>query len=114
MLSSNVKSGNIVGTLFASIVLPVPGGPINNILCIPLAEISNALLAFCCPFTSEKSNKVFCSVCFEKSVSKSTVKGVIWLLPCKNESACFKWQTGYTVIPFTSAASSAFSAGTIQ
>ena len=54
--SSNVKSGNIVGILFAIIVFPEPGGPINMQLCPPAAAISNSLFTFSCPFTSEKSS----------------------------------------------------------
>ena len=50
--SSIVKSG----ILFAIIVFPEPGGPINMQLCPPAAAISNALFTFSCPFTSEKSS----------------------------------------------------------
>lgn len=54
--SSKLISGNMLGRLFASIVLPEPGLPIKRQLCPPAAAISKALFTFSCPFTSEKSN----------------------------------------------------------
>ena len=53
--SSKLKSGNIVGSLLASIVFPDPGDPINKQLWPPAAAISRARFMFSCPFTSEKS-----------------------------------------------------------
>ena len=45
--SSNVRSGSMVGSLLASILLPVPGGPMISMLCPPAAAISIARLAPC-------------------------------------------------------------------
>ena len=53
-ISDSLKFGRIVGILFASIDFPEPGGPISKILWEPAAAISIALLATCCPITSEK------------------------------------------------------------
>ena len=62
MLPINVSGGSIVGKLFASMVLPAPGGPINIALCPPAAAISKARLIFSCPFTSQKSiSKSLCA-----------------------------------------------------
>ena len=44
--------GKIVGMRFASIDLPLPGGPISRILCPPEAAISKARLTWCWPLTS--------------------------------------------------------------
>ena len=53
--SSKLISGRIEGRRLASMLLPVPGGPISSTLCPPAAAISSARLAFSCPFTSLKS-----------------------------------------------------------
>ena len=45
----------MVGSLFANIDFPAPGGPIKITLCPPAAAISNDLFIFCCPLTSLKS-----------------------------------------------------------
>jgi len=50
-----VSGGRMLGTLLASMVFPLPGGPTRMILCPPAAATSMALLAVSCPFTSEKS-----------------------------------------------------------
>jgi hypothetical protein len=44
-LSARVKSGIMVGKHRASMVFPLPGGPISNKLWPPAAEISNARFA---------------------------------------------------------------------
>ena len=51
-----VKGGKMVGIRLASMVLPLPGGPMRMTLCPPAAAISKARLMFSCPFTSLKSN----------------------------------------------------------
>ena len=43
--SSKVRGGRMPGKRFASIDLPVPGGPISKMLCPPAAAISIARLA---------------------------------------------------------------------
>ena len=53
--SSKVISGKIVGSRFASMLLPAPGGPISRILCPPAAATSRAFFAANCPLTSLKS-----------------------------------------------------------
>ena len=50
-----VRSGMIVGTRLASIVLPEPGGPIISKLCPPAAAMVIARLAISWPRTSAKS-----------------------------------------------------------
>ena len=55
IISFSDISGSIPIILLASIDLPEPGLPIKRILCPPAAEISIALFAKYCPFTSEKS-----------------------------------------------------------
>ena len=53
--SSSVSAGRIVGSRFASIVFPEPGGPTMITLCPPPAATSRARLTCSCPFTSLKS-----------------------------------------------------------
>ena len=55
--STSLRSsgGRIVGRRRASIVLPVPGGPMNSRLCPPAAAISRARRPRSCPRTSERS-----------------------------------------------------------
>ena len=50
-----VSAGRIVGSRFASMVLPEPGGPIIITLCPPAAATSSARLTCSWPFTSAKS-----------------------------------------------------------
>ena len=45
-VSGTLRSGLVTESLFASIDLPVPGGPIIRTLCPPAAAISSALFAF--------------------------------------------------------------------
>ena len=54
--SSKLISGRMEGRRLASMLLPVPGGPISSTLWPPAAAISRARLAFSCPFTSLKSS----------------------------------------------------------
>ena len=54
-------SGKTVGIDLASIVLPLPGGPTNKILCPPATATSKARLAIVCPFTNAKSYEDFFS-----------------------------------------------------
>ncbi len=53
--SARVSAGRIPGKRRASIVLPVPGGPISKTLCEPAAAISSARRARSCPRTSARS-----------------------------------------------------------
>ena len=53
--SSKVIRGRMVGSLFASMVFPLPGVPAISRLCAPQAAISIARLTLACPFTSLKS-----------------------------------------------------------
>ncbi len=55
MLSSARSGGSIVGMRFASMVLPLPGGPSMATLWPPAAAMQRARLAASCPRTSEKS-----------------------------------------------------------
>lgn len=49
------KGGRIDGKRCASIVLPVPGGPLNRLLCAPAAAIVSASIASGRPRTSLRS-----------------------------------------------------------
>ena len=53
--SARVSAGRIPGKRRASIVFPVPGGPISRRLCEPAAAISSARRARSCPRTSARS-----------------------------------------------------------
>ena len=55
MASSSESGGRMEATRRASIVLPVPGGPIISTLCPPAAAISRPRLACAWPRTSAKS-----------------------------------------------------------
>ena len=53
--SSSASGGSNAGSRWASIDLPVPGGPMNNSECPPAAAISSARFACACPRTSLRS-----------------------------------------------------------
>src|SRR5258706_2640677 len=53
--SSSVMAGSMRGILVASMVLPVPGGPVKGSEWPPAAAISSALRACTCPRTSARS-----------------------------------------------------------
>ena len=55
MAEASLKGGEILISLKANIVLPVPGGPIKIRLCPPAAAISSARLACGWPATSDIS-----------------------------------------------------------
>ena len=60
--SCKLNGGNMVGSLFASMVLPAPGGPMSIALWPPAAAISSARFTFSYPFTSLKSiSKLLCA-----------------------------------------------------
>ena len=106
--SSKVISGKIVGSRFASMLLPAPGGPISRILCPPAAATSRAFFAANCPLTSLKSTAseragAFISV---------TGMGVKVSVPVRWAISCFILLIPYTFIPSIIAASAAFSSGT--
>ena len=101
--------GIIPGSALDNIVFPDPGGPDIRILCPPAAEIINALLAVSCPTTSAISNsgkaastKLFISIFFS---------GSIFFSPIKWKISSFKFLTGITSIPLTTAASLADNTG---
>ena len=53
--SGRLSCGRIDGTRCASIVLPVPGGPLSRQLCPPAAAMMSARTAWCWPRTSLRS-----------------------------------------------------------
>ena len=96
---------------FASMLFPLPGGPINKMLCPPETATSIALLANSCPKISEKSNIPV----FSQSMSPLNVflsAGGICVPPRRCSTSFFKFSAGYTVIPSTTLASAVFSLGT--
>ena len=54
--SGRPSGGRIEGRRWASIVLPVPGGPLNRLLWPPAAATVRASTASCCPRTSSRSS----------------------------------------------------------
>ena len=89
MDSSNVIGGSMYGTREASMLFPVPGGPISSTLCSPAAAISNAFFADSCPFTSEKSSGV--SQLMAKKSFLSNIIGINRLEAVK------KWLTSWRI-----------------
>ena len=67
--------GKILGSLFANMVFPAPGGPIRITLCPPAEAISMHRLMVSCPFTSEKSCSGYFN-CFENSLRVSIAVGL--------------------------------------
>ena len=53
--SGRLSDGRIEGSRWASIVLPVPGGPLSRLLWAPAAATISALTAWCWPRTSLRS-----------------------------------------------------------
>ena len=104
----------IVGILLASMVFPVPGGPINRMLWNPLTAISAALLALSWPQISPKSTR-FSSAWFSSEFSSEN-----WFsFPNASGSetsfkTSFIFWTPTTFISFTRAPSARFSNGMIQ
>ena len=104
------------GSRFASIVLPLPGGPIIKMLCPPAAATSSARFAVCWPRTSLKSNgniSVSCSnsnACTRNGGADNVPK----LSAFSSSRTSFSVRTGKTSTPSTTAASRAFAAGTIN
>ena len=80
--SLKVKSGNILGNAFESIVFPDPGGPIIRMLWPPAAAISSALFAFSCPLIYLKSDlHLFLDLTLKKSLNSIAL---IEVSPFKN------------------------------
>ncbi len=105
--SCNERGGNIVGNLFASMVLPAPGGPTRMALWPPAAAISNARFMFSWPFTSAKSKSKWCWV-VKNSSWVLTVTGCKDCSSLKNWITSLMWLTPYTSRLLTMAASLEF------
>ena len=89
-------------------VLPAPGGPIINRLCIPLTATSQALFTKYCPWISEKSS--ICAV----FATTFPISFSMYVPPFKICIISAILCTAKISISFTSSASVWFSAGTIQ
>ena len=108
--SSKVKSGNMVGSLWASIDLPLPGVPIIIILCPPAAATSKARFTFCWPLRPQNQRDMY--LCAEQGIGIHIMlvyffrfaKVFYYVIQCI--------RTVYLNV-LTTAASSAFSRGSI-
>jgi hypothetical protein len=104
--SSRVRSGRIVGSLRASIVLPAPGEPTSRTLCPPAAATSSARRACVCPRTSARSTSAV------RSSGSSARTGGGCQRPRRNPTTSPSEATPTTRSPSTWAASAAFATGT--
>ena len=98
------------GSLRASIVLPVPGGPTMSTLWPPAAAISSARLASSCPRTSPKSGPRGSA----GGTSRMRGGGSGRQRPRASSTSRRRSGTARTSMPSTRAASEAFSTGTIS
>ena len=107
IISSRLMSGRMVGSRFAIMDLPAPGGPTIRMLCPPAAAISKARFTFSCPLTSEKSG-----IPGQKRSGSGCFAGGMLISPRRCRISCSTFSTGKTDISWAKAASSALSAGT--
>ena len=108
--SSGVRGGRMDGIRRASIVLPAPGDPTMSRLCPPATATSIARFAPSWPFTSAKSSPE--SRFAATHAARSVRTGVSGSAPERKSTASRRLRTGYTSMPSTTDASSAFSSGT--
>ena len=97
----------------ASIDLPEPGGPIMQTLCPPAAATVRARLTLSWPRTSRKSKCPSPSASLWVNGSPSSAYGSTLGSPLRKAIAWASVLTGITSRPSTTAASRAFSGGTI-
>ena len=83
--SSAVSGGRRPGSLWASIDLPEPGGPVNSRLWPPAAAISSARLAPSWPFTSRRSGQAWPSTIGPGWGAPSTWTPRKWLIRAISE-----------------------------
>ena len=105
--------GRMDGSRRASMVLPAPGGPIIRTLCPPAAATSSARLACSWPLTSAKSTGV-ARVALEQLPRVDPGGRDLRGSRERNSAASASESTPITSSPSTTAASAAFSRGTIS
>lgn len=107
--SLSVNGGSSPGNRLASMVFPVPGGPISNKLWPSAAAISSARRACCWPITSAKSLTA-------DGASRVSVVGSAMIkepLPCKKRHTCCRHPARHAWLPGSSAISSRLACGRI-
>ena len=107
-----MSGGRIVGRRLATIDLPDPGDPIIMMLCPPAAATSMARTRAGCPLTSLKSTEEK-HCCWANSSRVLTTVGSSLALPARKSITSLSDSTPYTSRSLTTAASRAFSFGTI-
>ncbi len=111
--SSKVSGGRMAASRLASMVLPEPGGPIMSTLWPPAAATSSARLAVAWPRTSPKSSATGRTARGARPAGGDGGSELVRAAPA-DATASARCRTPKTRTPSTTAASAAFSAGTIR